>query len=481
MRTKYGIGVYAATAVLVIIIGCMGVPGGGTDTPTDGDDNDDQVVAESRHQIILTEIITEGYQGTQTCLICHTDEAEDIVETGHWKWKGTSANIQGYETGTHGKVDLINNFCIAIPSNEGRCTQCHAGYGWADNTFDFTDMNNIDCLVCHDTTGTYQKAPTTAGLPADTVDLQTVAQNIGEPSRKNCGDCHFYAGGGDNVKHGDLSSDLVSPTREMDVHMGGKDFACQTCHKSEDHGIAGMALHSLDEGTASCTKCHDAENTHDQAVLNLHLKSVACEACHLPAFARTKPTKVEWYWDEAGQNVDPIPTDEFGQATYDKKKGRFVWDMNVRPTLMWFNGKWERMIIGENDQYTTTPVEIAKPVGSFDDPDSKLYPFKKMVGRQPADKNNKTMLVPHLFGKKAGDNPFWGVYDWGLALAEGAAYAGQTYSGEYEFVDTVMYLKVSHEIAPAENALDCEDCHNGGIDFVALGYPQDPWNSSPRD
>ena len=148
--------------------------------------------------------------------------------------------------------------------------------------------------------------------------------------------------------------------------------------------------------------------------------------------------------------------------------------MNVRPTLKWFNGKWKRMIVGVNDQYTETPVVMAEPVGDLNDTDAKIYPFKKMIGRQAADKNNQTVLVPHLFPGEAGPNAYWATFDWGPALAEGAAYAGQTYSGEFEFVDTVMYLSVNHEVAPVSEALTCTDCHWGGIDFVELGFDGDP-------
>jgi hypothetical protein len=35
--------------------------------------------------------------------------------------------------------------------------------------------------------------------------------------------------------------------------------------------------------------------------------------------------------------------------------------------------------------------------------DVKIYPFKKMIGNQPADANN-TVLVPHLFSTKTGPN-----------------------------------------------------------------------------
>mgnify|MGYP003572325016 FL=1 len=120
------------------------------------------------------------------------------------------------------------------------------------------------------------------------------------------------------------------------------------------------------------------------------------------------------------------------------------------------------------------PALLADPVGEKDDGQSKIYPFKLMTGNQPADAVNKTMLVPHLFGLKGGDFPYWVFYDWGLALEDGAAYTGQTFSGFYEFVDTEMYLSVNHEIAPKEMARDCNDCHNGGIDFIELAYTGDP-------
>jgi len=37
--------------------------------------------------------------------------------------------IAGLEGKVIGKKDLLNNFCVAVPSNEGRCTQCHSGPG----------------------------------------------------------------------------------------------------------------------------------------------------------------------------------------------------------------------------------------------------------------------------------------------------------------------------------------------------------------
>ena len=45
-------------------------------------------------------------------------------------------------------------------------------------------MTKIDCLVCHDTTGTYKKVPTGAGMPDPKVDLVAVAGYYMEKYRR---------------------------------------------------------------------------------------------------------------------------------------------------------------------------------------------------------------------------------------------------------------------------------------------------------
>jgi octaheme c-type cytochrome (tetrathionate reductase family) len=462
--------------------------------------------SEQPHKSYFTE---HAYEGTESCMNCHGPIGDEIINTGHFKWEGVASNIEGFEGGNHGKKDILNNFCIAIASNEGRCTQCHIGYGYEDASFDFSDPDNVDCLVCHDQTGTYAKAPTTAGLPADEVDLtfvaQSVAENGGVPTIDNCIFCHARAGGDDNVKHGDLSMSLANTTSEFDVHMGtaesgGADFECVACHQVEkdgegnvlSHGIGGMPYHSVDEGEMKdCETCHgDRYNRHIgttvENIINLEAngelahEKLACQVCHIPAFARNTSTKVEWYWAEAGQDIaDPPEQGVPPRDTYNKKKGRFVWENNVRPTLRYFNGKYTKFLAGTNDQYKSLPAVLAEPVGDYTDPNAMIYPFKKMIGNQPADANNNTILVPHLFGEAGGPNFYWKTFDWNLALEEGAAAAGQTYTGAYEFVDTEMYLSVNHEVAPKEQAYGmdgaCGDCHGGEqIDWAALGWSGDP-------
>ncbi|MBD3649508.1 MAG: hypothetical protein HUJ31_19105, partial [Pseudomonadales bacterium] len=323
------------------------------------------------HRTYFTE---NTYEGTASCINCHGPIADDILSTGHWNWEGLATGLTGLESEFHGKVDMINNFCIAIGSNEARCSQCHIGYGYDEKTFNFNDRENIDCLVCHDQTGTYKKGTTTAGLPDPSVDLQDVARSValngGEPTRSACLACHAYAGGGDNVKHGDLSSALVGTTREYDVHMGtdGADLKCIDCHSVErdadgfqlSHGIGGMVYHSTDEGAMKqCGDCHGlAGNIHAatsvETILNSHGDIFACQVCHVPAIAREIATNVEWLWGDAGQDVDPIPVDpESGRPTYSKKKGTQNWAYDVRPALLYYDGKWDKTVVGVTDQYTT--------------------------------------------------------------------------------------------------------------------------------
>ncbi|MEZ5334509.1 MAG: tetrathionate reductase family octaheme c-type cytochrome [Methanolobus sp.] len=425
----------------------------------------------------LTGPYEEGQDVTADCISCHSQQAADMLNSTHWLWTTCSECGCGDETYEGlGKRTVINNFCVAIASNEPRCTSCHTGYGWADDTFDFTNASNIDCVVCHETTGTYTKIPTGAGAVDPSVDLVTVAQSVGSPSRDTCGgSCHFFGGGGDNVKHGDMSSALLDPSRDLDVHMGGMDFDCQNCHKTTAHNVAGrFAGLPGSECRVECSDCH-GDTPHQGTFkerLDGHSDAIACQTCHIPEFARAVPTKMYWDWSVAGQDMDPIPTDEYGKATYDKKKGSFVWGMNVTPTYSWFNGSFDKYYLGDKLDPEETTV-LTAPLGDRYDPDSKIYPFKIHVAMQISDAEYDYLIIPDLFG---GENSYWASYDWDKASRAGMEYVDVPYSGNYEFVETSLYESINHEVAPKEEALQCKECHldEGVMDFAALGYEGDP-------
>ncbi|WP_428617938.1 tetrathionate reductase family octaheme c-type cytochrome, partial [Shewanella sp.] len=294
-------------------------------------------VAENPHKEAIQGPFTQGSQVTEQCIECHEDHAKDFMKSSHWTWE-LEQDLPG-RTVKRGKKNAINNFCTSISGNEPRCTSCHAGYGWKDNNFDFSDMTKVDCLVCHDTTGTYIKDPAGAGEALAKVNLERVAQNVGMPVRDNCGSCHFYGGGGDAVKHGDLDSSMAYPDKATDVHMDtdGNDFQCQTCHTTQEHQITGNAMGVSPGGQndIGCENCHDGA-PHANKRLNTHTASVACQTCHIPFFARNEPTKMSWDWSTAGQDL-PETKDENGKKTFQKKKGSFVWGKMVEPEYAWYN------------------------------------------------------------------------------------------------------------------------------------------------
>ncbi len=439
----------------------------------------------------------DGPEVTRLCIECHEEAASDFVKTVHWTWS-REQTVKGKKV-NFGKRNALNNFCIGLPGNWPRCTSCHAGYGWKDDSFDFAKTENIDCLVCHETTGTYKKFPAGAGHPVyegetkefpkgrpwKPVDLVKVAQSVGAPTRAACGSCHFYGGGGDHVKHGDLDGSLTNPTRDIDVHMGGKKpMACQDCHKTKNHLMKGEAV-SVSVGAGprrmGCTDCHQSD-THKSSVLNKHVRKVSCQTCHIPTFAKERPTKVWWDWSTAGKDVHPddIPRDKYCEKTYDKMKGTFRWEKDVVPAYLWYNGAIDRYIGGDRID-PSREVRLTSPRGNRKDRDAKIFPFKIMRGKQAYDSGNNTIAYVNVFGPP-GSDAYWVKYDWNAAITAGMKAAGQSYSGEFGFVETSMAWPVNHMVVPKDKALKCVDCHSekGRLDWKALGYKGDPRKSMSR-
>lgn len=437
-----------------------------------------------------------GPEVTKACISCHTEAPAQIHANIHWLWLCPSALLEGKKVG---KSQVINNFCIAMPSNEPRCTSCHIGFGWKDSSFDFTSDENIDCIVCHDQSDTYRKFPSAAGHPVYKPtefggkiwyppDLTMIAQNVGSPTREACGQCHFYGGGGEGVKHADLDNSLMDPDWELDVHMDkeGLNYTCQDCHTTIDHHISGRCyaapaseeqLFSFplkDPNRIYCQSCHGNEPHTQQTKLNHHADKVACQTCHIPIAAKKKATKYWWDWSKAGQmdeNGKPFTRkDEDGNAVYDSRKGEFRWGIRVKPEYFWFNGSAGFTLIGD----TINPDEIVKINelrGSYHDPKSRIWPAKVHRGKQPYDAKSNTMVVPKLFGPK-GSGAYWSDFDWTKAVQTGMDYVKTPFSGEVGFVETEMWWPITHMVSPANEALRCNDCHstNGKLQNLAGFY-----------
>jgi octaheme c-type cytochrome (tetrathionate reductase family) len=448
----------------------------------------------SKHEI-LKQPFTSGPEVTRACLSCHNEAALQMHQTIHWTWICPADRAAEF-----GKAGItLNNFCIGIHTNEPRCTSCHAGYGYTSKDFDFSSQEKVDCLVCHEQTGTYKKFPAGAGHPVDQEkvfpgngktyyppDWNKVAQSVGRPGRKNCGVCHFYGGGGDGVKHGDLDSSLASPSHDLDVHMNaeGANFDCVRCHTTKGHKIAGRCYkvpasqdrRSLIQSDLisriTCVSCHTHTPHEPGHKANDHVDTVACQTCHIPRFARVLPTKMWWDWSKAGMKKNGKPFAEDGphdRHSYATKKGEFRWDKNVVPEYYWFNGTMTYVTL-KDEIDPSAPVPVNRPVGSRDDPDSRIYPFKVHRGKQPYDSGNNRMVVPHLFGKD--EDAYWKGYQWGPSIEKAMAsvnemYPEVSYSGEWDFVETAYHYPTTHMVAPKEDAVACGECHSRGNSRLA--------------
>ena len=118
------------------------------------------------------------------CLECHETAAKEIMQTTHWTLESEPVLLPGRdEPVTIGKKNQINNFCIGIQGNWTGCTKCHAGYGWSDASYDFSEQTNVDCLVCHADPGLYGKGE--SGNPAEGADLVAAAGSVRRPTRQN--------------------------------------------------------------------------------------------------------------------------------------------------------------------------------------------------------------------------------------------------------------------------------------------------------
>lgn len=434
----------------------------------------------------------EKYEGTQTCLKCHQEQAEDFFHSQHYQWKGETPNIVNAHGKKLGKMNTFNDFCTSpagnwigfVKNSRGEviskgCSACHAGKGLLPSEkMDKAQLENIDCLVCHasgyrrdlyqDDSGKYEWKPI---LWKNQEGLDSVAKRISAPTRAMCLRCHTASGGGPNFKRGDLEYTLANPAREYDVHMAteGKNMQCATCHAGEKHRVIGRGtdLSGTDSPgkTLSCdsTECH-SKPPHKSPILNKHSDSVNCTVCHIPKFARDEATDMVRDWSR------PVYNEEA-----DKYTATITLQKDVTPVYAWYNGFTRAQLPGEPAiKLADGSVGIMTPEGSRDDPKAKIFAFKLHKGRMPL-LTQKNWLIPitveHFFSN--------GQIDPAVKSAAKEVYGLDSIA--YSWIDTTRYMGIFHGVQPKANALKCADCHSatGRFDWKALGYKGNPMTFKP--
>ena len=429
------------------------------------------------------------------CVGCHNVAEDQLHKTLHWQWDIALENGEQY-----GKLNVINAYHPNIASNSQACGSCHIGFGLAKKITDGIAPAAVDCLACHDTSGEYfyfrfhQDGAECAMCHDDgadamkqrvktqgekyTLSLRAMAQSTGATSTATCGSCHFYDGGADGAKHGDLDSSLFDADFAVDVHMSadGADFTCSSCHQSIDHQLFGSRYqaHSVgdDQGVsaltgarATCVSCHGDRPMQDDK-LNDHTDVIACQTCHIPTYARGGiATKTKWDWSTAGDlNRSKRPKVELnsaGRVSYASQKGHMEYGENLKPVYRWFNGAMVFKAPGAevNSDGVTLINEIQ---GSSQDGISKIFPFHQITSILPYDTQSQQLMPMNLAGRSR--DAYWNGYNWPKSLKAGAKAAGIEFSGNFDFTVSQMSWPLNHSVAPKEQALSCNACHGATSD-----------------
>lgn len=396
---------------------------------------------------------------TAQCLTCHPQQGEDLLRSSHWTWK-RQRMMNGSKT-LFSKKNGLTTFAIAAGANPSQCLTCHISTNLLDERFDPTAAVNIDCLVCHDKTGTYERVK---GAPKKDLNLVYIARNVGKPSSENCFSCH---GTGT-----ELAGQKIHNGIEKDIHLqtNGAGLTCQNCHPSGDRHAFTREITSAPglRQTKACAVCH-TDSPHHQQRLNDHAELINCMTCHIPQYATENPAIISWNW-LAPQTPSIHQNLETDTSALVKKFG-IIQAQYIQPVYFWDNGDDSIYTRGAKiDKYETTPLQ--KP--STRTAQSKIAPFTVSLGTQMIDGKYRYLIAPTLAHDGTLEMRNNSLND---AAQEGMQKLRLPFSGDADFTSTVTYRQLNHGVVPAEQALDCMDCHGkkGRIEWPTLGYAMDPW------
>ncbi len=433
---------------------------------------------------------TLTWTGYSMCNSCHTQQASDVFSSVHYQWRGpsgmtTGPAVQGKFSDTVDNSTAFNSYCINILGNwngYSGCSNCHVGLGAKPTvTADAEQLDNIDCLLCHQKD--YKRTrPITGGLynpntAAMTITMDQAVQTVSKPTRSSCLQCHAKGGGGDNFKRGDLTlAHGATADAAFDVHMAtsGGNLLCQNCHATSHHKIAGRGSDLRPKEVAgaincSTSTCHTAKASttsgHATTRVNQHIGRVSCQACHIRTYAKNASDTVA---TEATETHRTWQTSEWN-AALNRYEPTITLGNNLTPKYSFWNGtSWgSNMLDTPVIDPATGAYKISRPNGAISDAvGTKLYPFKYKTSIVPMNTDrNKLVSVDTSIYFNTGN-----VSD---AINQGMVNMGFSAGEPFSWVTTDEYQLITHEVPPASgNVLSCTDCHKNTarMNLPQMGY-----------
>lgn len=414
------------------------------------------------------------YTGPGMCVGCHDVEARDMFASTHYQWQG-DAIYMASGPAKQGKIyGAVNTYCGNIANNWNGCSACHVGRGLPpEEVSTQTQLENIDCLVCHQKEYKRVKAD---GLMVPDTDSMTISmdqavQTVHLPERGNCLGCHAKAGGGDAVKRGDLALATINTSdRNYDVHMAtsGADLTCQSCHAVQNHRFPGKGsdLRPTDlDVRIDCTNCH-GERPHSNAPIDQHTTTVACQTCHIPTFAKNasdtaadEATEIDRSWQAGSEHATPPLHPVLTKAN------------DLTPEYLFWNGFSTNYVLTDVAPFDAEKGTYATSRPEGDVTDGKLYPFKYKTSDYPI-RTASQELIP------LDTSVFFATADADAAAQAGLVNMGYAAGDAYAWITTDTYQLLNHQVSPSEQALQCQDCHlnTNRVDLQGeLGYaPSQP-------
>ena len=408
------------------------------------------------------------WTGSDTCLQCHLDEATEVHGSVMYQWQGQTPEIVNGPP-VQGKISGgVNSYCINILGNWNVCGNCHVGLG-ALPEVDPTpaQLENIDCLICHQAEYRRKKegGVFVPDLAAMSISMDQAARTVHPPKRYNCLQCHAKAGGGDAVKRGDLAMAHVATTdQDFDVHMSvtGADLACQECHITENHRVAGRGSDirpSDSDVVLDCTNCHPGIATqHPSPTIRRHFGRVACQVCHIPSYAKdasdttaTEATEMHRTWLSTHSTSPPF------HPAMDKLNDQM-------PVYRYWNGQSRNYLLHETAVIdpVTGRYPTSRPVGHPSNAEARLYAFKYKTAEQPITNDTSKLIA-------LDTSVYFATADAQAATEAGIVNMGLNPSTAYSWIETDTLQMLNHQVGSEDAALECADCHgssNGRIDLV---------------
>jgi len=422
------------------------------------------------------------YDGPATCVACHESEAHAAHASVHYQQSGATPNVTNI-SGNAGKTDkAYNTYCgTPVTSSRATCAGCHVSNGKYPTEVATTEqLNNVDCMMCHQedyariAAPPYKLVPALDGdglprtlrVPVEdetgftympneakmNISILEAARTVHPTTRATCLRCHAGASGSNGGKRGDMSTASIDPPVSSDVHMSshGANLGCSECHSAGNHRVRGrgLDLRPNDVGERfTCAKCHTDtphEGSGTTALLNTHASRVACQTCHIPSFAKDISTELNRDWQQPHFSANACN----GQGAWVPGEIRAS---DVTPTYKWFDGTSEVYAMGQVPSARDDGMlAMGAPNGSVSSAGAKIYPMKEHTSTV-AQHDNSGVLIPH------STFSFFATGNFDQAVQDGMGAVGLT--GSYTMAKVHTYQTINHGVEAEENALECGSCH----------------------